>query len=135
MNLTCQCLKVESTKLIVDVKTSPKSSQILNLIKSFHWFLGIAQCNVDEMKNILQVKLFRPINKVFQKNQHHMRLEQNSTLLLFKCPPSNLYGVKNRLIKEDKIKNSSKKCTSTLIIAREPFKTRNSAEYKHACPR
>lgn len=62
--------------------------------------------------------------------------EQNSTIppLLFKCPPSNLYGVKNRLIKEDKIKNSSKKCTSTLIIARKPFKTRNSAEYNHSCP-
>ena len=45
MNLTWQCLKVGSTKLIVEVKTSVNSNRNLNLIKSFHYFLGIVQNN------------------------------------------------------------------------------------------
>ena len=34
---------------------------------SIRYFQGIAQVNVDEMKNILQVNLVWSINKVFQK--------------------------------------------------------------------
>ena len=53
MNLTRQCLKVEATKQIVDVKTSLKSSEILNLIKVFRYFQGI--------DNIMQMKLQKTI--------------------------------------------------------------------------
>ncbi|WP_296866656.1 hypothetical protein [uncultured Methanobrevibacter sp.] len=57
MNLTCKYLKVESTKQVVDVKTSSKSNQTLNLITSFCYFYGIAQGNVDEKYFTSQVSL------------------------------------------------------------------------------